>query len=410
MTTPLGGDVATTWEALLSGSSGARALTGPEYAGVPVRIGMPLAADPAARLSRIEQRRWDRVQQAAVVAAREAWTAAGLSGPAAATGLDPDRVGVAFGSGIGGLATTLDRYAAFRDHGFEALSPFTVTMTIPNGAAAAISAEIGGRAGTHAPVSACATGAEAIAIAAAMIRDGRADLVLAGGAEVSLHPFTIAGFAAMRAQSRPNDDPVGASRPFDTDRDGFVLGDGAGALVLESAAHAAARGADVRAELAGVGITSDPEHAVKSDPEGVSARRAMRLALADAGAEPSEVAHVNAHATATPVGDAAEAVALAELLGPCAGEVPVTATKSMTGHLLGAAGAVEAIATVLALEQGVVPPTINLCRPDPAAAALRIVTGAPAALGTRTAGPALALSNSFGFGGHNVTLALRAAG
>jgi 3-oxoacyl-[acyl-carrier-protein] synthase II len=405
LTTPLGGDVAGTWAALLAGRSGARSLDGPDYAALPVRIGAPLATDPDEQLSRIERRRWDRVQQLAVVAARQAWADAGFAGTAAVAGLDPDRLGAVVGTGIGGITTTLDRYEDYRRRGWSALTPFTVTMTMPNGAAATVSQQFDARAGTHAPVSACATGAEALTLAVRLIRSGRADVVLAGGAESALHPFTIAGFAAMRALSRRNDDPAGASRPFDADRDGFVLGDGAGMLVLESTRHAAARGATVYAELAGIGITSDPEHAVKSDPEGVSARQAMRLALADAAADPAEVAHVNAHATATPAGDLAEATAIQALLGP---DVPVTATKSMTGHLLGAAGAVEAAITVLSLREGVVPPTINCARLDPGAK-LRVVTGSPERLAAAPGRRLLALSNSFGFGGHNVTLALRSA-
>lgn len=399
MTTPLGADVATTWQAMLAGRSGVRALPDAEYADLPVRIGAPVAAEPGPYLSRAEQRRYDRSQQLAVLAAREAWGDAGFDGTAAQSGLDPERVGVVVGTGIGGLTTTLAQYQDFLARGWSALSPFIVMMTMPNAAAAAVSKLVGARSASHAPVSACATGGEAIGQAVAMIRAGFADVVLTGGTEAAMHPYTIAGFAAMRALSRRNDDPAGASRPFDADRDGFVLGEGAGMLVLESAAHAAARGRAGYGEVAGVGLSADPDHSVSSDPHGGGAQLSMRRALRDAAARPEQVAHVNAHATATPVGDLAEARAIRAVLPA---DVLVTSSKSMTGHLLGAAGAVEAIETLLALRDRLVSPTVNLRRIDERIQ-LRVAAGGACPLPDR-ADRTLALSNSFGFGGHNVTL------
>jgi 3-oxoacyl-[acyl-carrier-protein] synthase II len=410
MTTPVGGDVGSTWAAFLQGRSGVQPLADPAYAGLPVRIAAPAAQEPDQATDRVERRRWDRGQQLAVVAARQAWADAGFSGKAADCGLDPDRLGVVVGSGIGGITTTLDRYEAFRDRGWTSVPPYIVTMTMPNGAAAAVSLDVGARGGSHAPTSACATGAEAIGQAVRMIRSGGADIVVAGGTEAAIHPFTIAGFAAMRALSRRNGEPAKASRPFDAARDGFVLGEGAAILVLESAAHARARGAAPYAEAVGVGYSSDTYHVARADPAARAAQLAMRRAMTDVsaavGQESSaalgQVVHVNAHATATPAGDAAEARAIRAVLG----EAPVvTSTKSMTGHLLGAAGAVEAIAAILALREGVIPPTINLDEQDPEIE-LDIAAGKPRPLpalsGSR---PPVVLSNSFGFGGHNVTLA-----
>jgi 3-oxoacyl-[acyl-carrier-protein] synthase II len=408
-TTPVGCDAASTWAAFLEGRSGAREIAGPSYAGLPVRIAAPAAQEPDEVIGRIERRRWDRTQQLAVVAARQAWADAGFSGTAAGCGLDPDRVGVVVGSGIGGITTTLARYDAFQDRGWSSVPPYIVTMTMPNGAAAAVSLDVGARGGSHAPVSACATGAEAIGQAVQMIRSGSADVVVAGGTEAALHPFTVAGFAAMRALSRRNDEPAKASRPFDAARDGFVLGEGAGILVLESAAHACARGARRYAEAVGVGYSSDSHHVARADPAASGAQLAMRRAIAEAAAALgqdlsatlSQVVHVNAHATSTPVGDVAEARAIRAVLGA---EPVVTSTKSMTGHLLGAAGAVEAIAAILAMREGVIPPTINLDEQDPDVE-LVIAANKPRQLPAPTGGrPPLVLSNSFGFGGHNVTL------
>jgi 3-oxoacyl-[acyl-carrier-protein] synthase II len=402
MTSPLGGDVSSSWSAMLAGRSGVKALREPRYAQLPVRIAAELAEEPAAMLGRVEARRWDRVQQVAVLAARQAWTDAGLVD----AGLDPARVGVVVGTGIGGLVTTLGQYDTFRTQGWDTVLPYTVTMTMPNAAAAAVSLDIGARGGAHAPVSACATGAEAIGQALSLLRTGRLDVVVCGGAEAALHPFTVAGFAAMRALSRRNDAPAAASRPFDADRDGFVLGEGAGMIVLETAGHARKRRVRAHAELAGAGFSSDAYHVTRADPDGSGPMLAIRRALDDAGVGADQVVHVNAHATSTQVGDLAEARAVAATVG---NSVPVTATKSMTGHLLGGAGAIEAIATILALREGTAPPTINLDRLDPEIE-LNVISGCPGRLGVPAGGgEPVALSNSFGFGGHNVSLALRPA-
>lgn len=414
LTTPVGYDVGSTWAALLQGRSGARQLAGEPYSGLPVRIAAPVAQEPDEVTGRVERRHWDRSQQLAVVAARQAWTDAGFAGTAADCGLDPDRVAVVVGSGIGGIITTLSQYDTFHNRGWASLSPYTVTMAMPNGAAAAVSLDVGARGSTHAPTSACATSAEAVGQAVQLIRLGWADVAVAGGTEAAIHPFTIAGFAAMRALSRRNDEPAKASRPFDAARDGFVLGEGAGVLILEAAAHAIARGARAYAETVGVGYSSDTYHVARADPDGPGARVAMRRALADAAAALgqditatlSQVVHVNAHATSTPAGDLAEARAIGAVVG---GQPVVTATKSMTGHLLGAAGAVEAIAAILALRHGVIPPTVNLDQQDPNIE-LDIAAGKPRQLPALPRGRRpLVLSNSFGFGGHNVTLAFSSA-
>jgi 3-oxoacyl-[acyl-carrier-protein] synthase II len=413
MTTPLGCDVASTWEALLQGRSGARGMADPAYSGLPVRIAAPAAQDPDEVTGRVERRRWDRSQQLAVVAARQSWADAGFAGTAADSGLDAERVAVVVGSGIGGITTTLAHYDAFRDRGWTGVLPYTVTMAMPNGAAAAVSLDLGARGGAHAPTSACATGAEAIGQAVQLIRSGSADVVVAGGAEAAIHPFTVAGFAAMRALSRRNDEPAKASRPFDVARDGFVLGEGAGILVLEAAAHASARGAAIYAQVVGVGFSGETYHMAATDPDASGARLAIRRAMADAaaalrqdvGSTVSQVVHVNAHATSTPGGDIAEARAIRAALGE---EPVVTSTKSMTGHLLGAAGAVEAIAAILAMRDRMIPPTINLDEPDPDID-IDLAANKPRDLPALPDGrPPVVLSNSFGFGGHNVTLAFSA--
>ncbi|HVB26375.1 MAG TPA: beta-ketoacyl-ACP synthase II, partial [Mycobacteriales bacterium] len=360
------------------------------------RIAAPAAVDPADVLDRVEARTLDRSQQLALVAAREAWADAGS--PA----VDPDRLAVVIASGIGGILTLLAQYDVLREKGARRVSPHTVPMLMPNGPAATVGLALGARAGVHTPVSACASGAEAIALGLDLIRAGRADVVVCGGTEAAIAPLPIAGFAAMRALSTRNDEPTAASRPYDKGRDGFLLGEGAGVVVLESATHAAARGARVHGELAGAGITSDAYHVAAPDPTGDGAARAITLALRDAGLGAAEVVHVNAHATSTPAGDVAEATALRRALGSCDG-IAVTSTKSMTGHLLGAAGAVEAIATILALRTGLVPATRNLDDPDDDVA-LDVVRVDP-----RPIRPGAALSNSFGFGGHNVTLAFRSS-
>jgi 3-oxoacyl-[acyl-carrier-protein] synthase II len=361
-----------------------------------VRIAAPAAVDPAEVLGRVPARKLDRSQQLALVAAREAWADAGQPD------VEPERLAVVVASGIGGVTTLLDAYDTLATKGARAVSPHTVPMLMPNGSAAAVALELGARAGTHAPVSACASGAESIAMALDLLRLGRADVVVCGGTEAAIHPLPMAGFAAMRALSTRNDEPQAASRPFDKGRDGFVLGEGAGVLVLERASSAAARGAHVYAELAGAALTSDAHHIAAPDPEGRGAGRAIALAMRDAGASAEDVVHVNPHATSTPLGDLAEVKALHSALGDAARSIPVSATKSATGHLLGAAGGLEALLTVLALEHRLAPPTRNLDDPDDDVD-LDVVRFEPRPLPM----PGVALSTSFGFGGHNTALAFR---
>ncbi|HET8683170.1 MAG TPA: beta-ketoacyl-[acyl-carrier-protein] synthase family protein, partial [Micromonosporaceae bacterium] len=390
-TTPLGGDAASTWDAMIAGRSGVSALTQEWAKDLPVRIAAQLAVEPRETLDRVKLRRLDRAEAIALVAAHEAWRDAGL----ADDGPDPQRLAVSVGTGIGGAITLLNQDDILESSGARRVSPHTVPMLMPNGSAAWIGLELGAKAGVHCVASACATGAEAIAQGLDIIRAGRADVVVAGGTEAVIHPLPIAGFASMRAMSTRNDEPEKASRPFDKARDGFVLGEGAGILVLERAEHAAARGARVYARLAGAGLTSDGYDIVLPDPQGRGATRAIALALQDADVARGDVRHVNAHATATPIGDLAEIVALHAALGD---HPVVTATKSMTGHLLGAAGALESIATILAIRDGVVPPTVNLDDPDDGVD-LDVVAHKARHLEI----PA-ALNNSFGFGGHNVAL------
>jgi 3-oxoacyl-[acyl-carrier-protein] synthase II len=398
-TSPVGGDVATTWASLLAGQSGIRALTQPWAADLPVRIAGEAAVDPSQVMPRVEARRLDRTAQFALIAGREAWQDAGGD----AVGADPERIGVVVGSGIGGVLTLLSNYDALKEKGPRLVSPLAIPMLMPNRPAAAIGLEINAKAGVHTPVSACASGAEAIAYGLDMIRTGRADVVVAGGTEAAIHPLPMSAFANMMALSKRNDEPERASRPYDKGRDGFVLGEGAAVIVLESAEHAQRRGARIYCEVAGAGLSADSHDIVQPDPTGQGARRAIQAALADADMTPGEVVHVNAHATSTPQGDIAEAAAIREALGPAAAGVAVSATKSMTGHLLGAAGSLEAIATILALYERVAPPTINLEDPDDEVR-LDVVGGEPRSLPD---GPIAALDNSFGFGGHNVSLAFR---
>jgi 3-oxoacyl-[acyl-carrier-protein] synthase II len=396
-TTPLGGDVASTWESLLAGHSGATRLPADWAPDLPVQIAAPAAVDPATVLDRVQARRLDRCEQFALVAAREAWADAG------SPDVDPDRLGVVVSSGIGGVASTLHAYDTLHERGWQRLSPFTVPMLMPNGAAGWISIELNARAEVHTTVSACASGAEAVGYAIDMIRSGRADVVLAGGTEAAIIPLNVAAFAAMRALSTRNDEPERASRPFDKGRDGFLLGEGAGMMVLESAEHAARRGATVHAVAAGFGYSSDAHHIAQPDPEGIGLVKAMQRALTDSGLSPDQFVHVNAHATSTPAGDVVEGQAIARTLGDAAPGVVVSATKSMTGHLLGGAGAVEAVATILALREHTAPPTINLDDPEEDAG-VDIATE-PRKLSPHGTAPMAALNNSFGFGGANVTLA-----
>ena len=399
--TPLGADVASTWDGLLAGRSGVQKLTDDWAAELPARIAAWAAVDPATLLDRVQARRLDRCEQFAIVAAREAWADAG------SPEVDPERLGVVVSSGIGGVASTLNAYDTLREKGWQRLSPFTVPMLMPNGAAGWISIELGARAGVHTTVSACSSGAEAIGYAMDMIRSGRADVVLAGGTEAAIIQLNIAAFAAMRALSTRNDEPERASRPFDKGRDGFVLGEGAGMVVLESAEHAARRGANVHAVAAGIGYSADAHHIAQPDPDGSGAILAIRRVLADGGLSADQIVHVNAHATSTPAGDEVEARAIAAALGPAASGVVVSATKSMTGHLLGGAGAVESVAAILTLRERVAPPTINL--DDPADDLGVDIATEPRELRPRGNAPMAVLNNSFGFGGSNVALAFTAA-
>ena len=393
-TTPLAGTLPATWEALLRGMSGARPLDAPWAADLPVHFAASAAEEPTARLDELTARTLDRSQQFAIVAADEAWADAGTPE------LDPERLAVVVSTGIGGITTLLEQYDVLRERGARRVSPHTVPRIMPNGPGAAIGLRLGARGGVHSPVSACASGAEAIAQALDMIRAGRADVVVCGGAEAVIHPLPMAAFAAMRALSVRNDEPQAASRPFDKQRDGFVLGEGAAVVVLESAEHAAARGGRVYARLAGAGMTNDAHHVAAPDPTGAGAARAMTLAMRDAGLTPEDIKHVNAHATSTPAGDVAEALAIRTAFGTHADSIAITATKSCTGHLLGAAGALEAALTVLAVRDGVVPAVRNLDDPDDDVA-LDVVRVEP----RRMSVPA-AVSNSFGFGGHNVALTI----
>ncbi|MGY1652809.1 beta-ketoacyl-[acyl-carrier-protein] synthase family protein [Geodermatophilus sp. SYSU D01119] len=398
-TTPLGGDVASTWDALLAGRSGVRRLTDDWVQEMPAQLAATLAVEPTEQIDRVRARRLDRSQQVAVVAAEQAWAESG----AADAGVAPERIAVVFGTGIGGAMTLLGQDDVLEAKGPKRVSPFTIPMLMPNGPAAAVGLAIGARGGVHAPVSACASGAEAIRWGLDLLRFDRADVVLVGGAEAVVHPLPMAGFAAMRAMSTRNDEPGRASRPFDKGRDGFVLGEGAAALVLERASSAQARGARVHARLAGAGATADGYDLVAPHPEGEGAARAITAALRDAGLSPADIGHVNAHATSTPVGDTAEAAAIRSAVGE---HTLVAATKSQTGHLLGAAGALEAVFTVLALREQVVPATANLDDPDDDAAvqALDIVRHEP-----RKATLSAAVNDSFGFGGHNLALVFTTA-
>lgn len=400
-TTPVGGDVASTWSGLLAGRSGVRRLTDEWVAALPAQIAAPVAVEPTEVVDRVEARRLDRAAQLAMVAALEAWRDAGADD----AGIDPERLSVVCASGIGGVQTLLANYDLLQDKGPRRVSPFAIQMLMPNGPAAAVGLRLGAKAGVHTTVSACASGNEAISYGLALIRAGRCDVVVAGGTEAAIHPLPMAAFGNMMALSRRNDEPERASRPWDKARDGFVLGEGAGMVVLEAAEHARARGARVYAELVGAGLTADGHDMVQPDPSGQGAARAMREALRDAGLTPADVVHINAHATSTPQGDVAEAVAIRAALGAAADGVALTSTKSMTGHLLGAAGAVESIATILALHHRRVPPTVNFDDPDDEVD-LDVVHGEPRRLPD---GPLVGLNNSFGFGGHNVALAFRSA-
>ncbi|MFI8964948.1 beta-ketoacyl-ACP synthase II [Streptomyces sp. NPDC053493] len=403
-TTPLGGDSASTWEGLIAGRSGVKALEGERFEELPVRIAARVAVEPSEVLPRPLARKLDRSAQFALIAAREAWADAGFTAPAGEDGtIAPERLGSVIASGIGGVTTLLDQYDVLKESGVRRVSPHTVPMLMPNSPSANVGLEVNARAGVHTPVSACASGAEAIGYAVEMIRTGRADVVLAGGTEAAIHPLPIAAFANMMAMSKSNDEPEKASRPYDKGRDGFVLGEGAGVIVIESEEHAKARGARIYCEVLGQGLSADSHHIAQPEPTGRGIAAALQHLLDGTDLKPSEVVHLNAHATSTPQGDVAEIKALRKVLGDDLDHVAVSATKSMTGHLLGGAGGIETVATVLALHHRLAPPTINVDDLDPEVDA-DIVRGEPREL---PQGTIAAINNSFGFGGHNVVLAFR---
>ncbi|MBF4573715.1 beta-ketoacyl-[acyl-carrier-protein] synthase family protein [Herbiconiux sp. VKM Ac-1786] len=399
-TSPLGGTARESWQNLLAGQSGASTL---EQAWVaenqlPVTFAAQARVPASEVLERIETKRLDPGSQFALIAAREAWADAG------SPEVVPERFGVDWATGIGGVWTLLDAWDTLREKGPRRVLPMTVPMLMPNGPAAAIEMSLGARAGARTVVSACASSTESIANAYDHLQAGLADIIIAGGSEAAIHPLPIASFASMQALSKRNDDPATASRPYDLTRDGFVLGEGGAALVLETEEHALARGARIYAELLGGAVTSDAYHITAPDPEGSAAARAMLAAISNAGYSLDDVAHINAHATSTPVGDIAEYKAMEHVFGERLAGIPVSATKASTGHLLGGAGGIEAIFTVLALHERTAPPTINLTEADPAIP-LDVVREPR----TLPEGDLVAISNSFGFGGHNAVIAFKTA-
>lgn len=397
-TTPLAGNATDSWKSLLEGKSGISTLEQEWVARheLPVTFAAQAKISAAEVLTPQEAKRLDPSSQFALISAREAWADAGEPE------VEPERLAVDFATGIGGVWTLLDAYDALNERGPRRVLPMTVPMLMPNGPAAAVGMALGARAGVRTAVSACASGNESIANAFRRIQLDEADVVVAGGAEAAIHPLPIAAFAAMQALSKRNDDPQAASRPYDLGRDGFVMGEGAGALVLEEYESAKARGAKIYCEIVGGSVTSDSYHITAPDPEGSGAARAMLAALSQADAAPEDVEHVNAHATSTPVGDIAEYTALERVFGSHTSNLVVTATKSSTGHLLGGAGAVEAVFTILALREQTSPGTLNLDDQDPA-----IPLNVPRKPHSLARRDAIALSNSFGFGGHNAVLAFR---
>ncbi len=388
---PLGVTASDSWDALLSGASGARTLPYPwvEELGLPVTFAATAYTDPTEVLDRIEAKRLDRGAQFALLAARDAWQDAG------SPEVDPTRLGVDWATGLSGVWTLLSAWDTLKEKGPRRVPPLTVPMLMPNAPAAAIEMEFKARAGARTVVSACASSNESIGNALEHLRAGYADVIIAGGTEACIHPLPLAAFGQMQALSKRNDAPELASRPYDGGRDGFVLGEGAAALILEREDHAKARGARIYARLVGNAVTSDAYHISAPDPDG-SVPRTIQLALESAGLTTSDVAHVNVHATSTPVGDIAEYQAMRKVFGAGLDDIVISATKASTGHLLGAAGAIEAVFTVKALHERVAPPTINLTDPDPEIP-LDVATS-PRALPD---GDLVAVSNSFGFGGHN---------
>jgi 3-oxoacyl-[acyl-carrier-protein] synthase II len=401
MVTPLGNDVPSSWDGLVAGRSGITTIDAFDPSRLTARIaGQVRDLDSSHVLDRKDQRRTDRYIQFGLVAAREAMDQAGL--PDRLEGEVAERTGAILGTGLGGVGTLNDGITTNVTRGPDRISPFLIPMGIPNVGAGQIAINFGMTGPNYATVSACATGGHAVGEAFETIRRDDADMMLAGGAEAGIYEFLVGGFAAMRALSTRNDDPAAASRPFDTGRDGFICGEGAGVLVLEELGHAQARGATPLAELVGYGATADASHITLPAPGGIGAVRAARRALEKAGLSPGDVDHVNAHATSTPEGDKSELQAIKTILGEHASDVPITANKSMIGHTLGAAGAIESIVSVMTIRESCIPPTINLQDPDPEAAGLTIV--ANKAQGRDVD---VVLSNSFGFGGQNTALIFR---
>jgi len=396
---PVGNAVTTTWDALLAGCSGAAPITRFDAREFPVRFAAEVKGfDPLEYMDRKEARRADLYVQFAMAAAMQAVTDAGLGDWTAA---DPERCAVVVGSGIGGMTTFEEQHTAYREAGPKRVSPFFVPMILTDIAAGMIAMRFGAKGPNYATVSACATGAHAIGAAMRTIQYGDADTAICGGAEAAVTPMGVAGFASMKALSERNDSPRTASRPFDAARDGFVLGEGAGVVVLEELEHARRRGATIYGEVAGFGATADAHHLTAPAPCGAGAQRAMRAALADAGLTPADVQYVNAHGTSTPTGDLTETEAIKAVFGERAADLNVSSTKSSTGHMLGAAGGVELIFCLLAIRDRVIPPTINYETPDPRCD-LSYTPNVPVRRDVRAA-----LSNSFGFGGHNAALVVQ---
>ncbi|GEB23271.1 beta-ketoacyl-[acyl-carrier-protein] synthase family protein [Brevibacterium aurantiacum] len=399
--TPLGATADATWQAILAGKSGVHTMDNDWSEKYGLAVDFAAQVDPQVvpeNLKRVQAKRLDPSSQFALISAREAMADAGLEET------DPDRTAVSWATGIGGVWTLLDAWDTLQEEGPRRVMPLTVPMLMPNGPAAAIGMEFKARAGVQTMVSACASSTESLGHAYDVVASGHADIVIAGGSEAAIHPITIASFNSMQALSRRTDSPETASRPYDTGRDGFVMGEGAGTLILETEEHAKARGAKIYAEVSSWGISNDAYHITGGEPGGQYALRAMQSALDNADLSPADVKHVNAHATSTPVGDIPESLAISQLLGSHVGDALVSATKSMTGHLLGGTGAVESILTVKALETRTAPPTINIEEVDPDVVGINIVRDNPAEL---PAGDIAAITNSFGFGGHNAVVAFK---
>ena len=399
MLTPVGNDVATTWRAIVAGTPGAGPITKFDASNFPVRFACEVKGfDPLQYMDRKEAKRADPYAQYAIAGAVQAMTDAKLIEP---NGLDPDRIGVILGSGIGGLKSFEEQHDIYRERGASKISPFFIPMFIADIAAGLVSMRFNAKGPNYATVSACATSAHAIGDAYRAIQYGDADVMISGGSEATVTPMAIGGFANMKALSERNESPETASRPFDATRDGFVMGEGGGVVVLEELEHARARGATIYAEIVGYGATGDAYHLTAPAPDGEGAQRAMKRAMKDAGWTPADVDYINAHGTSTPANDFNETRAIKAVFGECAAKLHVSSTKSMTGHMLGAAGAVEFVISALAVRDGVVPPTINYQTPD-SELDLNYTPNAAQRMPLRTA-----LSNSFGFGGHNVTLAVK---